>query len=77
MNVTGAHVAGGGIGAMLGIGLAALGKKIGLHMTTDEAASTSLQLAVVGVGVGHFLSKAWNGVGILPALRRGFLGPKR
>jgi hypothetical protein len=53
VNVTGSHVAGGGVGAIVGVILAALDKKVGLHLTDGEAASLSIALAGVGAGVGH------------------------
>jgi hypothetical protein len=76
VNVTGSHVAGGTTGAIVAVILAALDKKIGLNLTDAEAASFALALASVGAALGHAVGKAWNGVGLLPALRRGFLGAK-
>lgn len=76
MNVTGSHVAGGGFGAIVGVGLAALGKKINLELTTAEAASFGIAVTSVGVAVGHALGKAWGGPGIFPALHRGLFGAK-
>lgn len=74
--MNGSHVAGGGLGALLGVALAALGPKIGLHLTDADAASLGVAGAGVGVAIGHAIGVAWSGPGILPALRRGFLGAK-
>lgn len=67
MNVTGTHVAGGGLGAIVAVILAALDKKIGLHLTDGESASLALGLVAVGVGVGHAFRTLYN-LGIGPFL---------
>jgi hypothetical protein len=75
--MNGSHVAGGGLGALLGIVLASLGGRIGLHL--DDATAAALGTAGVGVGLafGHAFGSAWTGPGVLPALHRGFFGPKK
>jgi hypothetical protein len=75
--MNGGHVAGSSAGAIIGIALAALDTKIGLHLTTADAATVAVAVAAVGLGIGHALGKAWAGPGIIPALRRGFLGARK
>ena len=74
--MNGGHITGTGLGGLVGIILAALGKRIGL--TLDDATSAMLGAGCVaaGLAVGHAVSVAWQGAGILPSLRRGFLGPR-
>lgn len=74
--MNGSHVAGSGAGAIIGVVLAAAGSRIGLRLDDTSAASLGVTAAAVGLAVGHAFGKAWNGPGILPALRRGFLGAK-
>lgn len=74
--MNGGHVAGGGLGAIAGVAIAALGKKIGLDLTTAEAAQLGIATMAVGIAIGHAVGKAWADPGIIPALRRGFFGPK-
>lgn len=74
--MNGSHVAGGGLGALLGIILAALGKKIGLSLDDTTAAALGTAGAAVGLAVGHAFGKAWNGAGIIPSLSRGIFGAK-
>lgn len=74
--MTGSHVAGAGIGAIVGTVLVALGTRIGLDLTNVDAAVIGGAAIAVGAGALHVLGKAWTGAGILPSLRRGFFGPK-
>ncbi len=73
--MNGSHIAGAGLGGVVGIVLAALGSKIGI--TLDDTTSASLGVGLVGVGLafGHAFGIAWQGAGILPSIRRGLFGP--
>lgn len=75
--MNGSHVAGGGIGALLGVVLASLGNRIGLNLDPTTAAALGAAAGAVGVAVGHAFGKAWSGPGIFPALHRGFFGEKK
>jgi hypothetical protein len=75
--MNGSHVAGGGLGALLGIILASLGSKVGLHLDDATAALLGTGCVAVGLAVGHAFGKAWSGPGVFPALHRGFYGPKQ
>lgn len=72
--MSGSHVAGLGVGGLLGIVIAALGSKIGIQLDDTTAAALGGAGAAAGVAFGHAFGKAWDGAGILPSLRRGFLG---
>jgi hypothetical protein len=74
LEVNGSHVAGGGVGAILGVALAGLGKKVGLELTDADAATLGVACAGIGIAVGHALGKAWAGPGVFPAIRRGLFG---
>jgi hypothetical protein len=74
--MNGSHIAGGGIGALLGVVLAALGKKIGLQLDETTAAAIGVAGAATGVAIGHAVGKAWSGPGVVPAIRRGLFGTK-
>lgn len=75
--MTGSHIAGGGTGGIAGVILAALGTRIGLHLDDTTAAALGIGAVGVGLAFGHAFGKAWAGPGIFPALRRGFMGPKK
>lgn len=75
--MNGSHVAGGGLGAVLGVVLASLNTRLGLHLTTADAASLAVGATGVGLAFGHAFGKAWEGPGVFPALHRGFFGPKQ
>lgn len=70
------HIAGGGLGAIVGAIIVALGQRIGLDLTNFDSAVLGAAAIAVGAGVFHVIGKAWSGEGLLPAVRRGFLGPK-
>lgn len=74
--MSGSHVAGLGLGGLLGIVIAALGSKIGIQLDETTAAALGGAGAAFGVAFGHAFGKAWDGAGIIPSLRRGFLGAK-
>lgn len=75
--MNGSHIAGSGFGALVGVALAALGTRIGLHL--DETTAAAIGAAAVGAGLafGHAFGKAWEGPGVFPALHRGFFGDKK
>lgn len=75
--MNGAHITGLGLGGLVGVILASLGKKIGLDL--DNATSATLGVALVGAGlaVGHAFGSAWQGAGVWPSVRRGFFGPSK
>src|SRR5579884_2956234 len=74
--VNGSHIAGSGLGALLGVALAALGSRVGLHLDDTTAAMLGTGCVGVGLALGHAFGKAWNGVGVFPSLGRGFFGPR-
>lgn len=75
--MNGSHVAGGGLGAIVGTAIAALGSKIGLQLDETTAAGLGIAGLTLGLGIGHAFGKAWAGPGVFPALRRGFFGPQK
>lgn len=72
--MNGSHIAGAGFGGIVGVILAGLGAKIGLHLTDADAATLGVGALSVGLAVGHAFGKAWAGPGVFPALKRGFFG---
>ena len=67
------HVAGSGLGGILAVVLAALGSRIGLHLTDADSAALAIALAGAGAGVAHGF---WN-VGLVPIGRRLVHGPPK
>lgn len=72
----GSHIAGGGLGALLGIILSALGGRVGLKLDDTTAATIAAGCITLGLAIGHALGKAWQGAGVFPSLRRGLFGAK-
>lgn len=71
--MNGAHVTGGAIGAAVGMVLAPLLAKCGVHVTDSTSALIGAGVLAFGAGLGHVVST----VGILPAIKRAFLGPQK
>lgn len=74
--MNGSHIAGSGVGALIGVCLAALGTKIGLSLTNADAASLGVAAVGLGLACGHAFGSAWQGAGVFPSIRRGLFGPK-
>lgn len=55
--MTGSHIAGGGLGALVGVILAALGAKIGLHLDDTTAAALAAVCLSAGLGLGHAIGQ--------------------
>lgn len=70
--MSGAHVTGGAIGAAVGAVLAPLLAKYGVRVTDSTASLIGVAAVSLGVGLGHVVSQQ----GILPALKRVFVGPQ-
>lgn len=51
------HIAGGGLGALAGVILAALGAKIGLHLDDTTAAALGAGCLSAGVALGHAIGE--------------------
>lgn len=75
MNVTASHAAGGSLGGIAAVVLAALGTRIGLHLSDADSAGLAIGLLGVGAAIGHAIGKSWSGTGIFPSIRRGLFGP--
>lgn len=71
--MNGAHVTGGAIGAAVGAVLAPVLAKYGVHITDSTASLIGVAALSLGVGFGHVVS----GEGILPAIKRAFIGPQK
>lgn len=70
----GAHVAGGGLGALLGLVVAtALRRYAGWHVSDADASLIGSAAVAAGAGLGH----VWTTVGLIPAVRRGVFGPPK
>jgi F0F1-type ATP synthase membrane subunit c/vacuolar-type H+-ATPase subunit K len=74
--MNGSHIAGTGFGAGLGVAIAALGTRVGLHLDDATSAMVGVGCASAGLAVGHAFGKAWSGIGVFPSIRRGMFGPK-
>ena len=71
--MTGAHIGGAGLGGIVGIVLASLGGRIGLQLTTADAASLGVGTVGAGLAVAHAL---WE-TGLVPLVSRIVHGPKK
>lgn len=72
--MNGAHVAGGGLGTLVGAAIAeALRRYAHWDVSDADAALIGSAALSAGVGFGHLVSS----VGLLPALRKALRGPQR
>lgn len=51
--MTGSHIAGGSVGAIVGTILVSLGGRIGLDLTNFDSAALGMAAVGLGIGVGH------------------------
>lgn len=55
--MTGSHIAGAGIGALVGAILVSLGTRIGLDLTNLDAATLGMAAVGVFLGIGHAIGE--------------------
>lgn len=75
--MNGSHIAGGGVGGLVGVIVAALDTRIGLHLSPADAGTLVLGTLAAGAAVFHVLGRAGSTVGVFPALRRFLFGPPK
>lgn len=55
--MNGSHIAGAGLGALVGAILVSLGSRIGLDLTNFDAATLGMAAIGAGTGIGHALGE--------------------
>lgn len=68
------HAAGAALGALIGTALAALGTRVGLHLTHADAAGLGVAAVTAGFGVGHAIGQ-YGIAGVASILWRGSQKP--